>query len=88
MAVNLQTIGGGLVELSKTGQEDWDWNLAGEQTTTSIDLWTGVFEVPPSMSQEAAHSYSSWKITQVHQFLLNKLAVLTQASQKNRQVRS
>ena len=55
VAVNLQTIGGGLVELSKTGQEDWDWNLAGEQTTTSIDLWTGVFEVPPSMSPGRQH---------------------------------
>ena len=50
VAVNLQSIGGGLVQLSNSGQEDWDWQLAGEQRTSSIDIWSGVFEVPPSMS--------------------------------------
>ena len=50
VAVNLQSIGGGLVQLSNTGQEDWDWQLAGEQRTSSIDTWSGTFEVPPSMS--------------------------------------
>jgi hypothetical protein len=50
VAVNLQSIGGGLVQLSKSGQEDWDWQLAGEQLTSSIDIWSGTFEVPPRMS--------------------------------------
>ncbi len=50
VAVNLQSIGGSLIQLSKTGQEDWDWQLAGEQRTSTIDTWTGIFEVPPSMS--------------------------------------
>ena len=50
VSVNLQSIGGGLVQLSKTGQEDWNWQLAGEQRTSSIDTWSGTFEVPTSMS--------------------------------------
>jgi len=50
VSVNLQSIGGGLVQLSNTGQEDWNWQLAGEQRTSSIDTWSGTFEVPTSMS--------------------------------------
>jgi len=50
VAVNLQSIGGGLVQLSNSGQEDWDWQLAGEQRTSTIDIWSGIFEVPTSMS--------------------------------------
>jgi len=50
VSVNLQSIGGGLVQLSNTGQEDWKWQLAGEQRTSSIDTWSGTFEVPTSMS--------------------------------------
>ena len=48
--MNLQSIGGGLVQLTNTGQEDWDWQLAGEQRSSSIDTWSGIFEVPPSIS--------------------------------------
>ena len=50
VSVNLQSIGGGLAQLSNIGQEDWDWQLAGEQRTSRIDIWSGIFEVPASMS--------------------------------------
>ena len=50
VAVNLQSIGGGLVQLANTGQEDWVWHAAGEQRNSIIDIWSGIFEVPPSIS--------------------------------------
>jgi hypothetical protein len=50
VSVNLQSMGGVLVPLSHTGQEDWNWQLAGEQRTDTIETWSGIFEVPPSMS--------------------------------------
>jgi hypothetical protein len=50
VAVNLQSIGGDLVQLSNTGKEDWDWQLSGESQTSIIDTWSGTFEVPASMS--------------------------------------
>ena len=50
VAVNLQSIGGDLVQLSNTGKEDWDWQLSGESQTSIIDTWAGTFEVPASMS--------------------------------------
>jgi hypothetical protein len=50
VSVNLQSMGGTLVPLSHTGQEDWNWQLAGEQRTDTIETWSGIFEVPPSMS--------------------------------------
>jgi len=50
VSVNLQSMGGTLVPLSQTGQEDWDWQHAGEPSTATIDTWSGIFEVPASMS--------------------------------------
>jgi len=50
VSVNLQSMGGTLVPLNHTGQEDWNWQLAGEQRTDTIETWFGIFEVPPSMS--------------------------------------
>ncbi len=50
VSVNLQSMGGTLVPLSHTGQEDWSWQFAGEQRTDTIETWSGIFEVPPSMS--------------------------------------
>jgi len=50
VAVNMQTIGGDLVQLSSTGNEDWEWQIAGEKQTSSIETWSGIFQVPPSMS--------------------------------------
>jgi hypothetical protein len=50
VSVNLQSMGGSLVPLSNTGQMDWDWKLSGEQRTETIDTWSGIFLIPPSMS--------------------------------------
>ena len=50
VAVNLQSIGGSLVQLSNIGNEDWEWQIAGEKQTSSIETWSGIFQVPPSMS--------------------------------------
>ena len=50
VSVNLQSMGGTLIPLNHTGQEDWNWQLAGEQRTDAIEAWSGIFEVPPSMS--------------------------------------
>ena len=50
VSANLQSMGGPLVALSVSGQTEWDWNDAGEMRTETIQIWSGVFDVPPSMS--------------------------------------
>jgi len=50
VSVNLQSMGGTLIPLSYAGGEEWDWEFAGEQRTDAIEKWSGVFEVPPSIS--------------------------------------
>jgi hypothetical protein len=85
VAVNLQSIGGDLVQLSNTGQEDWDWKLSGEQRASLIDIWSGTFEVPASMSpgrqnipilleDNAGASISTTQIGSVYSSTIGKLA--------------
>ena len=50
VSINLQSMGGSLVPLEDSGQEQWGWEVAGEQRTETIHSWSGIFEVPPSMS--------------------------------------
>ncbi len=50
VAVNLLSLGGNQVPLEPVGEYDWEWQHGGEVRTDKVESWTGIFEIPTSIS--------------------------------------
>tara|TARA_Y100000588_G_scaffold391650_1_gene500916 strand:+ start:725 stop:3559 length:2835 start_codon:yes stop_codon:yes gene_type:complete len=50
VTVNLLSLGGNQVPLELVGEYDWEWQHEGEIRTDKVGSWTGIFQIPTSIS--------------------------------------